>query len=499
MLFCSLAYFIFLPIVFAIYWMVRASRKKIVLLLASYLFYLSWMPTYGVLLFGLTIVNYAFGLLLQRFRTQASVILFTAVAFNVGALAYYKYANFLISTFISQWTAMHEIFAIVPPAVSSPALKILMPLGISFFVFEFIHYCVDVKRTGNPIRNPIDFFVFASFFPSQIAGPIKRYQEFDRELNKEKKLNRDDVMDGLSLLTRGLFKKIALADNIAPFIAPGLERISTLGSLDAWVLLLAFTLQVYFDFSGYTDMGIGSARLLGIQLPTNFNHPFLASKNMIEFWQRWHITLSTWLRDYVLMPIAGFRGSKLRFHFATMITMTLCGLWHGAAWHFVIWGVLQGAVLVVTREYQELIRKNQFLKRIHAHPFSAPPAILSTFLIWMLTGAYFYAPTVHSANLLLVHAIFSQQRPNWLALELWHSPFVVALMVYGVWGLLFADLPFSPPRPNLMSSLPRPNLDAIRTFLAGTVPRRLAFCICSLAVAVCLSPDRDNSFIYFQF
>jgi|AGTN01.2.fsa_nt_gi Predicted membrane protein involved in D-alanine export len=489
MIFSSIAYFVFFPIVFAIYWMVRDSWKKVILLIASYVFYMSFLPTYGLLLFGLTIANYVFGLLLQKFRQQVSAILFLAVAFNVGALTYYKYAAFLVGTFISQWTALHELSSLVPPPpVSDPVLDILMPLGISFFVFEFIHYCVDVKRTGKAIGNPLDFFVFASFFPSQIAGPIKRYQDFDTELNKPKKLNREDMMDGLTLLARGLFKKIALADTLAPFIAAGTDSVGTLGSCDAWTLILAFTLRVYFDFSGYTDMGIGSARMLGIKLPTNFNHPFLASKNMIEFWQRWHITLSTWLRDYVLMPIAGFRGSKLRFHFATMVTMTLCGLWHGADWHFVVWGALQGAVLVVTREQQELIRKHAFLKRIHAHPLATPPAILSTFVIWMLMTPYFLAPSVEHANQLLVDA-FRSHRSNWLAGEIWHSPFVVAFVVYLIWGLLFAEMP----------ALSLPKLHPVRRFLAGTSPRRLAFCLCSLVGAVCLSPLMETTFIYFKF
>lgn len=488
MIFSSFAYFIFFSIVFAIYWIVRDPVKKFVLLVASYVFYMSFLPVYGLLLFGLTIVNYVFGLLLEKFRKRAGAILFLAVSFNIGALTYYKYAAFLVGTFIHEWKALHELSAIVPPAVSIPAVNILMPLGISFFVFEFIHYCVDVKRTGEAIRKPLDFFIFASFFPSQIAGPIKRFQDFDKELNKPKKLNLDDFMDGLTLLVRGLFKKIALADTLAPFLAAGTDSIPSLGSLDAWTLILAFTLRVYFDFSGYTDMGIGSARMLGIHLPANFNHPFLASKNMIEFWQRWHITLSTWLRDYVLMPIAGFRASKLRFHFATMVTMTLCGLWHGADWHFVVWGALQGAVLVVTREHQELIRKNAFLKRIHTHPLSAPPAILSTFFIWMLMTPYFLAPSVKLANELLVNA-FTSRSSNWLAGEITHSPFVVAFIVYLVWGLLFANMPL----------LPLPKLHPIRKFLVGSAPRRLALCLCSLVGAICLSPLMETTFIYFKF
>lgn len=489
MLFSSLTYLIFLSVVFATYWIVRDSGKKVVLLLASYVFYMSWLPVYGLLLFGLTAANYAFGLLLHRFRNQATAILVAAIVFNVGTLAYYKYANFLVSAVLSQWTALHNLSATIPPTVPSPVLDIIMPLGISFFVFEFIHYCVDVKRTGAAIRRPIDFFVFASFFPSQIAGPIKRYQDFDKQVNSEKKVNREDIIDGLSLIARGLFKKVALADNLAPFVAAGLEKIPTLGSLDAWALILAFALQVYFDFSGYTDMGIGSARLFGIHLPSNFNHPFLASKNMIEFWQRWHITLSTWLRDYLLMPIAGFRASKSRFHFATMITMTICGLWHGAAWHFAVWGALHGVILVVTREYQELIRETQFLRRMHAHPLAAPLAILATFFVWLLTTPYFLAPSVPIANSLLSRAFLSHQAPNWLASEIWHSPFVVSFIIYALWGILFTELP----------SFPRPNLSPIRAFLAGTAPRRLALCICSVVAAICLSPCRDNTFIYFQF
>jgi D-alanyl-lipoteichoic acid acyltransferase DltB (MBOAT superfamily) len=447
---------------------------------------MSWLPVYGLLLFGLTIVNYGFGLLLERNRRGS--LLSLAILFNVGALCYYKYANFFLDAVCKAEQLVFHLANRPSPVAQTPVLNIILPLGISFFVFEFIHYVVDVYRGAKAIHKPLDFFVFASFFPSQISGPIKRYQDFDKQLNEPKQLKQDDVLEGLAFFLKGLFKKKALADNIAPFTALGASTAHGIGSMDAWVVMLAFSLQVYFDFSGYTDMGIGSARLLGIHLPNNFNLPYIASRNMIELWQRWHITLSTWLRDYLLTPIAGFRASKLRFHAATMITMTACGLWHGASWHFVAWGFLHGAVLVVTREYQQLMRESEFLRRLHSQQLAHPISVLGTFLQWTLLATFFLANSTQDALSILSH-MFVYWPGAEIATQLVQSPFPVAFALYCIYGVLFVEIPW----------LRLPTFRQIAQFMANRTPTRLALYAACFVAAVAFTPGHTNPFIYFQF
>ena len=231
-----------------------------------------------------------------------------------------------------------------------PPITPLLPLGISFFVFEFIHYQVDINRGSVPVKNWLEFSIFGAFFPTQIAGPIKRYEDFVPQLNRQPSFSLPRIGEGLKYILWGLFKKVVLADNLAPLVAIGFGQAvggaggnASLSSGDAWLTVLAFTLQIYFDFSGYTDMGRGSAMLLGFNLPENFKFPYLAA-NISDFWRRWHITLSGWLRDYIYIPLGGNRKGRYR---NLLITTVLGGLWHGANWTFIIWGLYHGIGLTV--------------------------------------------------------------------------------------------------------------------------------------------------------
>jgi len=447
---------------------------------------MSWLPVYGLLLFGLTIVNYWLGLLVEKHRSRPLLTL--AILLNVGALCYYKYANFFIEGLFKTQQAFFHVTHQAAPLAQAPVLNIILPLGISFFVFEFIHYIVDVHRGAKAIHKPLDFFVFASFFPSQISGPIKRYQDFDKQLNEPKQLKKDDVLEGIAFFLKGMFKKKALADNIGLLTAFGAGTAHSIGTVDAWAVMVAFALQVYFDFSGYTDMGIGSARLLGIHLPNNFNLPYIASKNMIELWQRWHITLTTWLRDYVLTPISGFRASKLRFHLATMITMTACGLWHGAAWHFVAWGFLHGIVLVATREYQQIIREHEFLRRIHGHKWANPLAVLGTFFQWSFLAVFFLAKSTQDAVSMITH-MFVYTPGTDIAMQFVQSPFPMAFALYCLYGLIFIDIPW----------LKLPSIRQAAPILLQRTPTRLALSVACFLATIALTPGHTSPFIYFQF
>lgn len=489
MLFSSINYLLFLPVIFCLYWLTSGRARKVVLLIASYFFYMSWMPSYGLMLFLLTAVNYGLGLLIESNRKQ-KLYLWLALLVNVGALVYYKYANFLLASIFETQRAVSSILDIHAMPLSTPVLDIILPLGISFFAFEFIHYNVDIKRGSKALKNPLDFALFASFFPSQVAGPIKRYQQFDEQLNKPKQLNQEDMIVGMGFLMKGLFKKVALADNLAPITAMGVNSVQNLGSLDSWVLMFVFLLQVYFDFSGYTDMGIGSARLLGFHLPNNFNLPYIASKNLIEFWTRWHITLSGWLRDYLQTPMTGFRASRLRFNVATVITMTICGLWHGAAWHYVLWGVVHGLLLVATREYLQFVKGSAALKKFHAQTWTMPVSCLLTFILLHFTQPFFIARNVTDALIIERNMVWFTPSPGLLATAFVQSPVVVALLLYAIYGLIFVEIPW-------LSATKK--LAPLQTLLTATVPRQVALYVCVFVAAIAFCPELTSPFIYFQF
>jgi alginate O-acetyltransferase complex protein AlgI len=333
MLFNSIYYAFFLPLVVILFWVVPRRIRYPLLLVASYLFYMNWIPAYIGLILALTVVNYGFGFLIARQRSRAWLAL--AVAVDLGMLGYFKYANFFIDT-------ARDV------GLDFATAQILLPLGISFFTFEFIHYVVDVWRGSPPVRNFVQFALFAAFFPTQIAGPIKRYQAFVHQLQEYPAFNLALAYDGLFLILRGLFKKVILADSLARIANLGFDNPTSLSSAETWIAVYAFAFQIFFDFSGYTDIGRGSAQLFGFTVPENFAAPYLA-RNLADFWRRWHMSLSSWLRDYLFIPLGGSRGSRLENYRNLFLTMALGGLWHGAAWHFVLWGSFQGVGLVVLR------------------------------------------------------------------------------------------------------------------------------------------------------
>ncbi len=338
MLFNSLQYALFLPLLTAVYFGAPRSWRLVVLLVGSYVFYAAWNPAYLLLIIAMTAANYVFGLLLGRTsgRPAATRWLVLAVSMNVAVLAYYKYMAFLLAS-------VEGLLRSAGVQIQLPQPSIILPLAISFFTFEFIHYVVDVWAGQPPERGFLKFAVFAAFFPTQIAGPIKRYEAFIPQLDVPSRFEWTRAGEGLKLITWGLFKKIVLADRLGAIVALGFPETghAVLNPVDAWLTVLAFAMQIYLDFSGYTDIGRGSAVILGFSVPENFRRPYLAW-NISEFWRRWHISLSTWLRDYLFVPLGGLRGHPAR---ALLVTMALAGLWHGAGWHFVVWGLFNGVLL----------------------------------------------------------------------------------------------------------------------------------------------------------
>ena len=364
-----------------------------VLLGASVFFYGWWDARYVLLLGGSIVVNFVLGLWLasgplRERRAARHLVLIAGVAFNLALIAYFKYADFAIQT-------ANAVFG-----TDAGLLHVVLPLGISFFTFQQIAYLVDVARGGVADRSFVSYALFVTFFPQLIAGPIVHHGEMMPQFRAHgAALRLDDFAAGLTMFAIGLFKKAVLADGVAPYATAAFaasEAGQTLDAVAAWGGALAYTAQLYFDFSGYCDMAVGAARLFGIRLPANFDSPYKAT-SIQDFWRRWHMTLSRFLRDYVYIPLGGNRHGAARRHVNVVLTMLIGGLWHGANWTFVVWGGLHGLMLAL-----------QGLWQAHGPRRAGPPtwlerraAHLATFLFVVVAWVFFRAPTFAGAAAML--------------------------------------------------------------------------------------------------
>ena len=349
------------------------------LVAASLFFYAWWDPRYLPLILGSIGVNFAVGRVLHGRPRRARLVLGCGIAANLLLLGVFKYADFALS----------NAAALLGAPVTLPHL--ILPLGISFFTFTQIAYLVDVYRGKAREPSLANYALFVSFFPHLLAGPILHHSEMMPQFASptNKRPQAANLAAGLFLLCIGLVKKVCFADQLAPLAEAGFNHPSELSAIGAWVAVLAYTLQIYFDFSGYTDMALGAARMFNIELPINFDSPYHAT-NIREFWRRWHVTLSRFLREYLYIPLGGNRHGPSRTVLAMMVTFVLGGLWHGAAWTFVAWGALHGAALVCYRGWQ---RSGLRLPR--------PLAWLVTFLFVMLAWVFFRATSLTNAAAVL--------------------------------------------------------------------------------------------------
>jgi D-alanyl-lipoteichoic acid acyltransferase DltB (MBOAT superfamily) len=493
MLFNSFSYLLFLPTVLALYWCMPARLRKPFLLGASYFFYMSWRPAYGLLILGLTVVNYILGLAISRKRAKSILIL--GLVFNLGALCYFKYTNFLFEALFAALgfaTALTD--STLTQSWQQPVLNIILPLGISFFTFEFIHYIVDVYRGSKPVKSFVDFALFASFFPSQIAGPIKRFQDFMLQMQECPKFKSQQFREGTFLILQGLFKKVVLGDNLSPIVAHGFNNPMGLGLVDAWITVIGFSYQLYFDFSGYTDIGRGSALLLGYKVPENFNLPFLAA-NLTDFWRRWHISLSTWLRDYLFISLGGSRGSTFKTKRNLILTMVLGGLWHGAAWHFVIWGAVHGFGLTVFKDWSQFISRSSNLAQLQKLKIWHIAGVIFTNLFVYLAFAVFRAANLDQAGAVISRffGVGVTALTGVVATQVLQSPLTIAVPVYIAYllaRLLIARLDAS--GTNLV-------LQPFFAFWDRTLSARLVTYATVLIALMGFAPSQFSPFIYFQF
>ncbi|HEY4240993.1 MAG TPA: MBOAT family O-acyltransferase [Kofleriaceae bacterium] len=458
MIFSSIPFLIFLPILLGLVWLARTElQRRVLIFVASLVFYGWWDWRFCFFLVAASTIDYRLALEIQAAptRAQKKKWLALSVCSNLGILAIFKYAGWLV----------RSVNALTGADLPVPHLP--LPLGISFFTFQAMSYTIDVYREQfNPTKRWFDFSFSMSFFPHLISGPIVRASHFMPQLAAEHPLRSDQLLDGLQLFAKGFLKKTLLADQLAVCADAIFVDPSFYSSGACWLGVAAYTLQIYYDFSGYTDMAIGLARMFGFQFPQNFDHPYL-STDLAEFWRRWHISLSSWLRDYLYISLGGNRRGAARTYVNLMITMLLGGLWHGANWTFVVWGALHGVGLAAHRLWSKLLPAPGPIRRALGLP--------ATLLFVMIGWVFFRAPTFAIAGTVLRKLAFVDTiGATW--------PYVQAIVV--ITAAIGAHAWVASGR-KLGFDLRRPVFVALLIF--------------ALALALLYNPAVHSPFIYFQF
>jgi len=471
MVFNSLTFVVFFACVLAMQRLpLDWTTKKVNLLVASYLFYAAWNPPFVLLLWISTVVDwYAAQKLVHAERPAArrAWMLLSVVA-NLGMLGYFKYGGFLLANFTA-------LAASVGVHYQPPAFDIVLPVGISFYTFATMSYTLDVYlRRAKPATSFLDYALFVTFFPHLVAGPIMRPTELVPQFAQPRQASRQMLCFGLALMTLGLFQKVVLADS---FLAGAADRVfdpdNTPGALDAWIGTLAFSGQIFCDFAGYSTTAIGAALCLGFAMPDNFRFPY-AAVGFSDFWRRWHITLSAWLRDYVYIPLGGNRHGPARTYGALMATMLLGGLWHGASWTFVAWGGLHGGYLAGER----VLRKR--FSGYRPGPLALVALGLLTYALINVTWVFFRAKTFTQAWSVLRGMFGGNPGADPILSTGWILPVVVIIgaLVVAHWQMRNRTL---------------------ESVLARVPATGIAACWAAMAFAIVVAQGDGNAFIYFQF
>jgi len=395
MLFNSLDFLIFLPIVFTIYWSLTKNLKlqNFLVLLSSYIFYGWWDYRFLLLIFISTIIDYSVGLKLPNAaREKQKVLLSLSILCNLGLLGFFKYYNF----FIDSWISLLNGFGYSNESLWT--LNIILPVGISFYTFQTMSYTIDIYRNNlKPTKDFISFAAFVSFFPQLVAGPIERATNFLPQILSKRDFRKEQIFQGLKLILWGLLKKVVIADSLAPEVDRIFANYQDHSGGTLWLGAIYFAFQIYCDFSGYSDVAIGTSKLFGIELMSNFRFPYFA-RNIGEFWRRWHISLTTWFRDYLYIPLGGSRTTIWKSIRNVFIVFLVSGLWHGANWTFVIWGLFHACLFLPSfakrsnRNYLGEIAPNSYLPSIQTFV-----SIIKTFLLVTVGWVFFRSENLFQA------------------------------------------------------------------------------------------------------
>jgi D-alanyl-lipoteichoic acid acyltransferase DltB (MBOAT superfamily) len=462
----------FFAIVLAIYnlpWL-GWRGQKLWLLVTSYVFYAAWDPVFIVLVWLSTLVDWTAARLIVRApsRSRKRALLIGSVIVNLGVLGYFKYGNFVLANLAR---ALHAAGIDYQPA----ALDIVLPIGISFYTFHTLSYTLDIylERTA-PWDSFLDFALYVTFFPALVAGPILRSSQFLPQCAAPRRSTARGLAWGLSLLVLGLFEKTVLADVVLAPVADGVFGAPVVGAADAWTGTLAFAGQIFCDFAGYSTCAIGVALCLGFSLPDNFRFPY-AAVGFSEFWTRWHISLSTWLRDYLYIPLGGNRAGAVRTYVNLMLTMLIGGLWHGASWTFVVWGGLHGAYLIGERVVRWALPGGAWRARPAAQLGAAAVTFVGVCVAWV----FFRAASFHQAFAILEGMAGAAHGPRVLPVLSYRLVAAITAAVLAIqWAMRARRLE------DVVDRTPWP----VRSLALGT-----------MIVAILLMQGPDRAFIYFQF
>ncbi|HEY0908366.1 MAG TPA: MBOAT family O-acyltransferase [Candidatus Paceibacterota bacterium] len=481
MSFVDIRFLVFFPLVLIANFLTPARFRWIVLLAASYFFYMSWKPEYGLILLAITVLDFVSALMIGKSDSHAKrkAWLMVSLVGNIGLLFVFKYFNFIFDSISS-------VFHAFGSDTSLPLLNLLLPIGISFHVFQSISYTIDVyMRRVEPVNHFGKFALYVAFFPQLVAGPIERPKTLLPQFFEDRRFNPELARRGAHLMAWGFFKKLVIADNLAPLVNAAFATPADFPGPTLALAAALFAYQIYCDFSGYTDIARGAANILGYELVLNFNRPY-ASGSVGEFWKRWHISLSSWFRDYVYIPLGGNRGSASRTRSNLLATFLLSGLWHGANWTYVIWGGINGVYLVI---------ENALAKRgitIGKSLFSVP----LTFILICVTWVFFRAETVSGAVSIL--ARIPTGIPEFLSsLTSIDAMRHVLAMDYGLQALLIG----------VLGIIFMETVDFFRSrgivharLSTASAPARYALYVAFAIALVCAgSFGGAHQFIYFQF
>ncbi|MCD8005041.1 MAG: MBOAT family protein [Oscillospiraceae bacterium] len=496
MLFNSIDFLIFFPLVTLAYFLLPKRARWVWLLVASYFFYMCWNAKYALLIAASTLITYLSGLLLQRAgkipeerRRNRRKKLWVALSFllNLGILFFFKYFDFFLGN-------LSVLLALVGVALRQPSFNIVLPVGISFYTFQALSYTMDVYRGETaPERNFFRYALFVSFFPQLVAGPIERSKNMLSQLHREHSFDPRLAREGLLLMLWGMFEKIVVADRLSYLVTEVYDNYASIPGSAIVLATALFAVQIYCDFAGYSHIAMGAARVLGIQLTENFRQPYLA-RSTADFWRRWHISLTTWFRDYLYIPLGGSRKGTARRYLNVMIVFLASGLWHGASWSFVAWGGLNGlyqilgSLLAPARE-----RLCRALRLRREHPVWTLPRMIWTFLLIDFSWLFFRADSFSTAISMLRH-MFS--RPfllsGWdalFSLGLGRADFAVALAAIAV--LILADVHRERRGSPLSRLTARPLPVRWAVYLAG---------LFAVLIFGIYGPGySETQFIYFQF
>ncbi|PID91752.1 MAG: membrane-bound O-acyltransferase family protein [Bacteroidetes bacterium] len=480
MLFNSLEFLIFFPIVVAAYFAMNPRYRWILLLIASYYFYMCWNYKYIVLIMFSTVVDYFAGILMHKLekKTPRKLLLMASLTTNLGLLFFFKYFNFFgdtVNFFFDQFNIFREV----------PAYHFLLPVGISFYTFQTLSYTIDIyRRKQEPEYHFGRFALFVSFFPQLVAGPIERSVNLLPQFRQDYKFEYERVKEGVFLMVWGFFKKVVIADRLAEYVNIVYNNPGDYGGFQNMIATFFFSFQIYCDFSGYSDIAIGAALILGYRLMTNFRRPYFAM-SIREFWKRWHISLSTWFQDYVYISLGGNRVVKWRWYYNLFITFLVSGLWHGAEWTFVIWGALHGFYLVfaiMTKKFRDRFNKGIGLTKFNG--LYKTSQILITFVLVYFSWIFFRANNTYDA-FQIIGDTFRFTGSGQLNLFHFRVDFLLAFLGIGILLLVESLEEYTGLYARLKANLSRP-------------VKWLVLSVLIIAIAI-LGVWQGSDFLYFQF